>query len=293
MVQVNPANTNPALTSPVLRVRQEPATYRHRLAYLTYYWIITTDAMQGPADAAYLKEKLHADTYFVVDDTLTYGAGIAGAAQAYGAKIGLRLVGSAHLDPKSLSSIASSADTVSDLIVAKHPDAVFYGGDGVHLGAPLAQDLRRKGYAGPLVGGDALHSVDFIKLVGNGAANSYASETGFDLATTSKSFRDAYQRRFHTPQQPYDAPAYDAANITLHAIYLAATQGTWRGSLFQMRAAILPYVAHVRWHGATGVTSFDKNGDNRHRVISLYGTRNGQWVFVGVAPPVRGVSPTG
>ena len=60
-----------------------------------------------------------------------------------------------------------------------------------------------------------------------------------------------------------------------------------------MRVAILPYVAHVRWHGATGITSFDRNGDTRHRVISMYGTRNGKWVFVGVAPKVTGVSPTG
>jgi branched-chain amino acid transport system substrate-binding protein len=298
MVQINPSNTLPNLTSPIVRARVEPATYQHWLAYLTYYRVITTDFMQGPADAAYLKEKLHADTYFVVDDTLTYGAGIAGAVQAYGAKIGLRLVGSAHLDPRSSATIASSSDTVSDLIVAKHPDGVFYGGDCPGAGflgscGVLAQDLRRKGYSGPLVGGDALHNPDFIKLAGDGAVNSYASETGFDIVATSKSFRQAYQRRFHTLLQLYDAPAYDAANINLYAIYMAATHGTFRGSLFQMRTSILPYVAHVRWHGATGVTSFDKNGDNRHRVISVYKTRNGKWVFAGAAPQVTGVSPAG
>lgn len=294
MVQISPATTVPNLTSPVVRKVSQPATYRHRLAYLTYYRVITTDFMQGPADAAFLKEKLHVGTFFVVDDTLGYGAGIAGEVQAYGAKIGMRLVGTAHLDPRSPSTIASTSDTASDLIVARHPDAVFYGGDADPQGVAFIRALRRKGYSGPLVGGDALHeSPDFITQLGKAAAMSYASETAIDSAATSKSFRLAYRRRFHTPLQIYDAFAYDAANINLYAIYMAATHGTFRGTLFQKRASVLPYVAHVRWHGVTGITSFDRNGDTRHPIISMYAVRSGKWVFVGVAPKVTGVSPTG
>jgi hypothetical protein len=63
-------------------------------------------------------------------------------------------------------------------------------------------------------------------------------------------------RRFHAAVQFYDAPAFDAANIELNAIYQAAVHGEMRGSLEKMRAAILPYVARVCWHGATGMTSF-------------------------------------
>jgi hypothetical protein len=56
---------------------------------------------------------------------------------------------------------------------------------------------------------------------------------------------------------------------------------------------VLPYVAHVRWHGATGITSFDRNGDTTNRIVSVYAVRRGEWQFVGDAPGVRGVRPTG
>lgn len=70
-------------------------------------------------------------------------------------------------------------------------------------------------------------------------------------------FRRAYQQRFYVPpvcfesaagtQMSYfDAPAYDAANIELNAIYQAALHGRLHGNIFQMRSAILPYVAHVQ-----------------------------------------------
>jgi len=293
MLQINPANTNASLTSPVTRKTLEPATFNHRLAYPTFYRLVTTDLLQGPADAAFIRQTLHAHGYFLVDEPGDYESGVAGEAQAYGTKIGLQLVGMAHIEGNSPSMIAASADRVADIVAAKQPDAVFCGCATPDLGAAFASPLRRRGYSGPLVGPDALLSADFITLAGSGAGNSYASNEGLDPAGASKAFRNAYRWRFHVHLQFYDAPAYDAANINLYGIYMAATHGTLRGSLFQMRAAILPYVAHVRWHGATGTTSFDRNGDNRHIVISMYGTRNGKWVFVGIAPQVRGVSPTG
>ena len=291
LAQINPSNTDPILTSPKTRVGLQPATYSRRLAYLTYYRVVTTDALQAPADAAFLRETLHADTYFLVDDAYLYGRGLSTAFHAYGRKLGLRLVGSAHLDPRTSSTLTSSSNAISDLIVAGRPDAVFYGGD--IEGGTLARDLRRKGYAGPLLGGDALLVPTFFTLAGSGLVNSYASTPSIDIAAASKPFRNAYRRRFHTPLQAFYAPAFDAANITLWAIYRAATHGTFRGSVFQMRAAILPYVARVRWSGATGLTSFDHNGDNRHRVVSMYRAQSGRWIFAGLAPKARGISSTG
>jgi branched-chain amino acid transport system substrate-binding protein len=293
MLQINPSNTIPTLTSPVTRQIFEPATYSRRLAYVTFYRTVTTDALQGPADATFMRETLHARDYFLVDDQFLYGSSVAETAHDYATRIGLRLAGKAHLDPKSPSSVAGSADAVAAIVAARQPDATLCGCDATQA-APFAAALRRQRYSGPFVGPDALESSDiFIKGAGTGAANSYASNVGLDPAGAPGAFRSAYRRRFHVPLQYFDALAYDAANIALNAMYQASTHGKLRGSLFRRRAAILPYVAHVRWHGAAGITTFDRNGDTRRRLVNMYAVRNGTWRLIGVAPPVHGVSPTG
>jgi branched-chain amino acid transport system substrate-binding protein len=291
MVQISPSNTVVILTSRPLRAAQQPATYHHRLAYLTYYRMLTTDALQGPSDAAFLKIRAHARTYVLVDDYASSHAALAGSMAAYAGKIGLRLVGTVHIDLAPSSDPPSVFGAAADVILARHPDGVLYAGEG-HNGM-LPRLLRSKGYAGPLVGTDSTLNPAYAAGAGRPLGNTYATEPLVDPAAVAPSFRRAYARRFHIALQGYDAPAYDAANIVLHAIYQAAAQGKLHGTLRTMRAAVLPNVAKVRWHGAIGVTSFDRNGDTRNRIVSVYKVRAGKWVFVGIAPPVRGVSPAG
>jgi branched-chain amino acid transport system substrate-binding protein len=281
------------LTSPLARKRLQPATFSRRLAYPTYYRVVTTDVLQGPSDAAFMRKRLQARSYFSVDAPFFYASGIVGTMQAYGTRIGLRLIGTGHLDSTSPSSITASAGSVADIIAAKGPGAVFCGCDYPSEAIALASALRRKGYSGPFVGPDVLLAPDFVKGAGSSAANSYASNPGLDPAGASRAFRNAYRRRFHVPLQFYDALAYDAANIALNAIYQASKAGTFRGKLFQRRAAILPYVAHVRWHGAAGVTTFDRNGDTTNRIVSVYAVRHGRWRYWGTAPKVSDVKPAG
>jgi branched-chain amino acid transport system substrate-binding protein len=301
MVQISPSNTDPALTSPLTRAALEPATYRHLLPYVTYYRMVTTDALQGPSAAIYLKARLHATTYFLVDDESPYGTGLAGAMEAYAGMIGLRLIGQAHFDPTLNRTRASRLAAIADVIAAKHPDGVLFGGGqfpGVGpnpkwiAGGYVAKDMRANGYLGPFIGGDAIAINLFVDAAGRGAVNLFATNPNADIAAAAPSFRRAYVRRFHIPVAPYDAPSYDAANILLHAIYQAATHGSFSGALHRMHTAVLSYVAHVRWHGAIGLTSFDQNGDTRNRIVSVYGVRNRNWVYVGIAPQTPGVPST-
>jgi branched-chain amino acid transport system substrate-binding protein len=295
MVQISPGNTLPTLTSPSTRAAFEPATYHRQLLYVTYYRTITTDALQGPSAAAYLKQRLGATSYFLVDDQLQYGAGVAGAMKAYAQKIGLQLVGAAHLNMQNRSTWASSLTATAEVIAARHPDGVLYGGGAWYLGGPkvsLFKDLRRNGYSGPVVGVDSIVVDSISAFTSSGERNLFGTIPGADIQVTSPSFRRAYTRRFRVQLHQFDASAYDAAGIALNVIYRAAAHGELRGSLFRRRAAVLPYVAHVRWHGALGLTSFDRNGDTRNRIVSVYAVRNGAWVYVGKAPKVLGVSPT-
>jgi ABC-type branched-subunit amino acid transport system substrate-binding protein len=133
----------------------------------------------------------------------------------------------------------------------------------------------------------------FVSGAGRAAVNTYTDDEGLDAVGASSAFRRAYRRRFHVPLQFYDALAFDAANIALNAVYQAAKHGMGGHTLFQRRAAVLPYVAHVRWYGAAGATTFDRNGDTNNRIVSMYRVWNGTLRFVGVAPRVVGVSTTG
>lgn len=292
MVMVSPANTNPVLTSPKQRAAQEPATYNHRLQYVTYYRTVTTDNLQGPAGAAFMKTSLGAKTYYLVDDKQTYGAGLAAAADHYAqSKLGLRRLGIGHVDPTDSSSIASSSDAVADQVVSAHPNAVYYGGDS-ETGIALARDLRKKGFTGPLLGGDAIFNADWIKRTGKGSVANYATSVGPDPLKASANFRSAYARAFHTAIGPYDATSYDAANIVLQAIFRAAQTHKLTGGIFNMRKAVLAYVATAHHMGATGLTTFDRNGDTTNRIISIYAVRGTDWKFVAQAPPVAGILPT-
>src|SRR5205807_8329289 len=88
MVMISPANTNPELTAvkPYAgaggRASQEPATFNHQIPYVTYYRTVTTDALQGPAGAVYAGRYLGAKSVYIVDDKLTYGAGLAATFKA-------------------------------------------------------------------------------------------------------------------------------------------------------------------------------------------------------------------
>lgn len=296
MVQISFANTSPDLTNPKLRKSQEPATYRHLLKYVTYYRTVTTDNLQGPAGAAFMKNNLGVKKVFVVDDKLAYGAGLALKMKQYAIKTGMQAVGAGHIDPSDAATIASSSAAIADSVRSTKPDAVYCGCDS-ETAISFVRDLRNRGYSGPFVGGDALYNQAWITSSGSASANNYATSVGPDQAKTSGNFRKLYRQafpNFGTPRgypEAYDAPAYDAASIALKAILMAKKGGKLVGGKYAMRKAILPYVATIKWFGATGVTTFDRNGDTTNRKISIYGVQGSTWKFRAQAPIIKGIVP--
>src|SRR5947209_6922325 len=179
MAMISPSNTNPILTNPNLRGTYEPATASGKLKYPTYYRVVTTDALQGPVGAIYMK-KLGINSFFLVDDQQTYGAGLAQhmAAWATG-KLGMTEVGSGHLDTTSAAATASSTSAVARQVVQKNPQAIYCGGDNPYC-APMLKAARRAGFKGYFVGGDAINTVSFATFAGGvaNASQSYSTTVG-------------------------------------------------------------------------------------------------------------------
>ncbi|MGH2391116.1 MAG: hypothetical protein ACRDIE_23215, partial [Chloroflexota bacterium] len=93
----------------------------------------------------------------------------------------------------------------------------------------------------------------------------------------------------------YDIESYDAAKAILNA-YAKAVQekrfaaGARMNSTTRGMLALLVAKTH-NLSGASGVFSFDANGDTTNRIISVYkvtGTtlKNASWTYAGVAPQI-------
>lgn len=289
MVMISPANTAPGLTSAAPyqsvggRASQEPATYNHSIPWVTYYRTVTTDALQGPAGALFGSKYLHAKSVYVIDDKLTYGAGLAAAFQAEAKKLGMNVMGHGHIDSSSPAAEAQTAQSLASTIESKNPAMVYCGCDSETVLA-LPRNLRSGGYSKPFMGGDALVNTAWVTDTKTGSVNNYGTSVGPPPTKASGSFVALYKKTFpsfyrNPGIQAYDAPAYDAASIVLTAIYDAAKAHQLTGNAQHMRTMVVKYVHSIHFKGATGTTSFDSNGDTTNRILSVYKVKGSDWAF--------------
>ncbi len=288
LVMISPANTSPLLTQPSGRKTQEPLTYKHKIPTVTYFRTVTTDKIQGDSDALFAKAQFKAKSYYAVDDGLAYGDGLEAYFTSEANKLHLKRKGFSQVNSSSAATEAQSAATIAPLIKAANPDFVFCGCDEETTG-PLASDLRKLKYSKPWEGGDAfVTSAWFNNKTGagpSGAKNSWATSVGPDVSKASSSFVKLYKKVYpsfyrNPGPQAYDATSFDAATAILMAAYKAEKAKQLTGSMIRQRTAIVANVAKIKFTGATGKVSFDKNGDTKDRIISVYKGQNNKWKFL-------------
>jgi branched-chain amino acid transport system substrate-binding protein len=304
LVQISPANTNPGLTSYAPyngfggRAAVEPATFNHKVKWVTYYRTITTDALQGPAGAVFAKNYLHAGSVYVIDDSLPYGVGLSNAFQQEAAKRGMSIKGHGEVPG---SPDATKQKEVADAAAKANADMVYCGCD-TETTVVLARDLRLGGYTKPYMGGDIFVSAAYLTAIAQGAsaaatANDYGTLPGVPTSATSRAYRALYQKLFPAfdkkpGQGPYDATSYDAAGIILTAIAKAAKAHQLKaGATMANRTAIVRYVRYIGFCGALGCMKFDNNGDTSVYLIQLYKAVNGAWVYISAGHAPAGLKP--
>jgi branched-chain amino acid transport system substrate-binding protein len=301
MAMVSPANTSPELTAvkPYQgaggRASQEPATYSHAIPYVTYYRTVTTDALQGPAGAVFAKQDLHANSVYVVDDKLAYGAGLAANFKAEAQKLGMKISGSGHIDSSSPAAEAQTAQSIAASIKSSNPDMVYCGCDSETVPA-LPRDLRAGGYTKPFMGGDALVNTAWVTDTKQGSVNNYATSVGPPASKASAHFQALYKKLFKSfyakpGPQAYDATGYDAAMVVLTAVLHAAKAHALTGNLAHKRLMVVKYIHNIHYCGATGCMSFDSNGDTTDRILSTYKVSGSDWAFVKEVQAPKGFSP--
>ena len=144
--------------------------------------VAATDDLQGPAIADYLYTKLGKKTVFIVDDTETYGAGLADTFEAK-----FKELGGTVAARQGVTNSDGSADYTSILTAAQgaNPEAVMYGGVTSTGGAKLRTQMADVGMGDlPFVGGDGIVDGNgsteggYINLAGRGRRNVYGTVAG-------------------------------------------------------------------------------------------------------------------
>lgn len=262
LVQVTPASTNPSLTID----NTVDSVFR----------TCTIDSVQGPfaADAAF--KDLGFKNVFVVDDSTPYGTGLAAAFKGQFEANGGKSVG-----------FEKTADNQSDFkalvtkIKGAKPDFVYYGGI-YNAGALFSKQLSEGGVTVPVMGGDGLYDAEYVNLAGAEAANGdFCTSVGLPLDQLPKGqdFKAAFEAEYPGKQiAAYDAYAYDAAQVIIEGIKVAAEEvGADKLTTPEGKKAIVAAVAKLNFEGLTGPISFDENGDTNNKAITLYTVKDGAW----------------
>ncbi|MFD6420320.1 branched-chain amino acid ABC transporter substrate-binding protein [Streptomyces sp. NPDC060194] len=268
LVEVSPANTNPALT-------QGPdwnGGTKNR-PYKSYFRTATTDAIQGPFAAQYLFNDAKKKNVFVIDDKKTYGAGLAATFTDEFKKVGGKVAGVEHINPES-----NDFSAIVTKVKNSKADAVYYGGEYPQAG-PLSKQLKAAGAKVPVVGGDGIYSADFIKLAGAGGAGDLATSVGAPVEElpSAKEFVDNYKAAgYKEAYEAYGGYSYDSAWAIIEAVkaVVEANDGKLPDDA---RAKVTEAMQSVSFDGVTGKVSFDEFGDATNKQLTVYTVEGDAW----------------
>ncbi|MFB9461435.1 branched-chain amino acid ABC transporter substrate-binding protein [Streptomyces cinereospinus] len=267
LVEVSPANTNPALT-------QGPDWQTEKVRpYTSYFRTATTDAIQGPFGAQYVFNKAKKKKVFVIDDKKTYGAGLAATFSEEFEKLGGQVVGTEHIDPdtKDFSAVATK-------VKSSGADVVYYGGEYPQAG-PLSKQIKAAGAKIPLVGGDALYDATFIQLAGTESKGDLATSVGAPIEElpSAKEFLANYKAEgYKEGYAAYGGYSYDSAWAIIEAVK-QVIEGNNGELPDDARAKVTEAMQGVSFDGVTGKVSFDEFGDTTNKQLTVYSVEGSDW----------------
>jgi branched-chain amino acid transport system substrate-binding protein len=263
IVQVSPGNTNVSLTRGA-----NPVTAPLR-QYQTYFRVVATDAVQGPAAADHLAA-LGRTRVAVVSDGQTYGEGIA---DEFTKQLGTR--GGDVVLRMTLPAGSPPAAAVA-AISRSNPQAVFYGGEYPDAG-PLSRALAGLGV--PLMGGDGIVDPDYATEGGRDGDLGTSVGPPTETLSGAKAFIEAYRAAgYREGYGQYGAFSFDAANVVLGSVGTVVANrggGEWSAEL---RPAVDQAVQAYDADGITGPISFDRFGDVGSDAVTMYRLVGGRWI---------------
>jgi branched-chain amino acid transport system substrate-binding protein len=280
LLQCSPANTNPDLTKgqPAADLRTKPNNYIR---------VVTTDDVQGPAAAQYIHEVLKKNTVYVIDDTETFGKGVADAFDGEFKKEGGNVV-------KHDAAPKTTQDYVSIMTAAKalNPEAIYFGGVTATGGARILLAAVQAGLGDvPYVGPDGINDGSgetkdsFLNLAGDAAKSSYSTLAGIGDFPGKAQFDVDYKAEYGIDATGYAGTGFACAQVVIDAIKRAGE--TNPADMTALREAVRKAGTDTAAKYATivGELNFDENGDTSQKIVSIYSVDTaaangkGDWKF--------------
>ncbi|MFB6520468.1 bifunctional serine/threonine-protein kinase/ABC transporter substrate-binding protein [Streptomyces sp. NPDC056401] len=277
--RANLVNVSPANTDPVLTLGPHWAEGSKSRPYKSYFRTVATDVDQGPFAARYLHGDAGKRKLYVIDDSSTYGTGLASGFGAAFTKLGGTVVGTDSVDPAQ-----ADFSYLAPQIRASGADAVYFGGYYDAAG-PLSEQLKRAGLAIPLMGGDGIFDQQFL-ATNTKAEGDLATGIGVpaeDLAKGKDFLKQYEEAGYPEAAGSYGPYAYDAAWAVIEAVkaVVEAHGGTLPADA---RAKMPQAVSGLAFDGVTGRVAFDEYGDTVNRRLTVYAVKGGSWTTVKSGP---------
>jgi branched-chain amino acid transport system substrate-binding protein len=280
IMQISPSNTNQCLTKNTppeigcTGANDLISTVRPT-GKVTYFRIATTDDHQGAVGADFLYKTQNYRTAYVIDDTETYGVGLAIQFIKEFTADGGKILG--H------DSIKSTTDYSGELtkVAATKPAVLFYAGVEATGGLQIRKQMVSTPglQKTPMGGGDGIQDSAFATAIGTtngGPVFSTVAAIDATKVPAAATFIQNYKAKYGA-LGAYSAGGYDCAKILINAIKAAIAAGAKpptsssdSAGAQTFRQAVIDQVAKTDYNGVTGHQSFDANGDTTNKTISVY-----------------------
>jgi branched-chain amino acid transport system substrate-binding protein len=278
LLQCSPATTNEGLTKPEFGGLDKRKAHPDKI---TYVRVVTTDDKQGPAAAKFILETLQKKSVYIIDDTETFGKGIADNFQKYLTDNG-GTVAARDGVPRTTTDYSPYLTGAK----AKNPEAIYFGGVTASGGARILKAAVAAGLGDiPFIGPDGIFDggVDtkdsFLNLTGDDAKNSYATAAAVGDYPGRADFAAKFKAEYGKDPTGYSATGYACAQVILDALKRAGDTPDNKTLREKVRAAAVD--TSITYKSVIGEFKFDANGDTSQLIISFYGydaaTKN--WVF--------------
>jgi branched-chain amino acid transport system substrate-binding protein len=265
LTQCSPANTNPDLTKgdPAKQLRTKPNNYIR---------VVTTDDVQGPAASQYIYDTLKKTSVYIIDDTETFGKGVADAFEkdfkARGGTV-----------TKHDGAPKTTQDYVTLMTAAKsgNPQAIYFGGVTATGGARILLAAAQVGLGDiPYVGPDGINdgsgatANSFLNLAGDKAAHSFSTLAGIGTFEGKAKFDADYKAEYNIDPTGYAAQGFACAQVLIDALGRAGA--TNPADMTKLREAVRVATTDTTHSYATiqGAITFNADGDTSQKIVSIY-----------------------
>ena len=280
LLQCSPANTNPDLTKgdPAKQLRKKPNNYIR---------VVTTDDVQGPAAAQYIFEVLKKKSVYIIDDTETFGKGVADAFEAEFKKRGGTVV-------KHDAAPKTTTDYVSIMTAAKalNPESIYFGGVTATGGARILLAAAQAGLGDvPYVGPDGINDGSgetkdsFLNLASTAAKTSFSTLAGIGDFPGRAQFEVDYKAEYNASPTGYAGTGFACAQVVIDALNRAGKTNPADMTALREAVRAAGTATDNTYKTLVGGITFDANGDTSQKIVSIYSVDaagangKGDWKF--------------